>query len=284
MIVLLGGNGYIGQEFRRQLVERDLDYIAPSHDQLDALNFDALYWYLKDDRPYLVINAAGYAGKPNVDACEKNKEATFNANVLLPVNISHACLAASVPWIHVSSGCIYNGSGPFSETDAPNFSFRSPPCSYYSGTKAQAEELIVGGRAYVCRLRIPFDERDGPRNYMSKIQRYARVYNAVNSLSHRADFVRACLDLWKVRAAPGIYNVTNPGSVSTRQVVELIRQKLNLSRQFDYWNSDEEFYQQAAATPRSSCVLDVSKLLATGVRMRPVEEALADALDHWKPE
>jgi UDP-glucose 4,6-dehydratase len=39
----------------------------------------------------------------------------------------------------------------------------------------------------------------------------------------------------------------------------------------------------AAKTPRSNCILDVSKLLATGVPMRPVEEALADALQQWSP-
>jgi UDP-glucose 4,6-dehydratase len=39
----------------------------------------------------------------------------------------------------------------------------------------------------------------------------------------------------------------------------------------------------AAKTPRSNCILDVSKLLAAGVAMRPVEEALAEALRQWRP-
>ena len=30
----------------------------------------------------------------------------------------------------------------FTETDAPNFSFRDPPCSFYSGTKALGEEVV----------------------------------------------------------------------------------------------------------------------------------------------
>jgi UDP-glucose 4,6-dehydratase len=48
--------------------------------------------------------------------------------------------------------------------------------------------------------------------------------------------------------------------------------------------SDEEFYKTAAKTPRSNCVMDVSKLLAAGVKIRGVEEALADSLNNWKPE
>ena len=47
----------------------------------------------------------------------------------------------------------------FTETDPPNFSFRDPPCSFYSGTKALGEEAIAGiGQSYIWRLRIPFDE------------------------------------------------------------------------------------------------------------------------------
>ena len=108
----------------------------------------------------------------------------------------------------------------FNENDEPNFSFRQPPCSFYSGTKALGEEAISGvGQSYLWRLRIPFDEFDNPRNYLTKVQRYPKVYDNVNSISHRADFVRACLDLWELRAPFGIYNVTNPGFVTTREVI-----------------------------------------------------------------
>ncbi len=104
----------------------------------------------------------------------------------------------------------------------------------------------------------------------------------MNSLSHRGDFARACLDLWERRAPFGTYNVTNPGFVTTRQVAQLLRKRLNLNHPFAFWENDEEFYRVAAKAPRSNCVLDVSKLLATGVKLRPVEEALDDAFAHWQ--
>ena len=96
--------------------------------------------------------------------------------------------------------------------------------------------------------------------------------------------MRACLDLWERRAPFGTYNVTNPGFVTTRQVVGQIERRLKLTRKFEFWESDEEFYKVAAKTPRSNCVLNVSKLLATGISLRPVEEALADSLTRWVPE
>jgi len=315
MVFLLGSTGYIGSAFAEQLRQRGVPFKALSRKDADYSRFDTLLRLLRETKPDFLVNAAGYTGKPNVDACETAQADTLAGNTLLPQTIAQACAAADVPWGHVSSGCIFSGakimnsgnlrvekdlSRPefkelaekdpsairgFTETDEPNFTFRSPPCSFYSGTKALAEEAIAGvGRSYIWRLRIPFDEWDNSRNYLSKIQRYSKVYDNVNSISHRADFVRACLDLWERHAPFGIYNVTNPGFVTTRQVAELIEKKLKLNRHLEFWKDDAEFYRIAAKTPRSNCVLDVSRLLSTGVRVRPVNEALEAALGEWKPE
>jgi UDP-glucose 4,6-dehydratase len=66
--------------------------------------------------------------------------------------------------------------------------------------------------------------------------------------------------------------------------VQLIEKHLKPARKFEFWASDEEFYKVAAKTPRSNCVMDVSKLLATGVKIRGVEAALEHSLKNWKPE
>ncbi|HVU09546.1 MAG TPA: sugar nucleotide-binding protein [Verrucomicrobiae bacterium] len=315
MILLLGASGYIGEAFAAELRQRKMDFIPLSRKQVDYTRFDLLLEFLRVKKPKFVINAAGYTGKPNVDACELDKAGTLLGNALLPQTIAHACAAFGIPWGHISSGCIFSGAkvvengkvraekdmtkpelralaekSPekilgYTETDAPNFSFRDLPCSFYSGSKALGEEAIAGiGQSYIWRLRIPFDEFDNSRNYLSKVQRYAKVYDNVNSISHRTDFVRACLDLWEKRVPFGIYNVTNPGFITTRHVVELIEKFLKSPHKFEYWASDEEFYKIAAKTPRSNCVMDVSKLLSAGVKIRPVEEALEDSLRNWKPE
>jgi dTDP-4-dehydrorhamnose reductase len=271
-----------------------------------------LFDYVRKIRPEFVINAAGFSGKPNVDACEIERMETFQANTLLPQTIGRVCLMTNTPWAHVSSGCIYSGAKVFedrqmrierdlnraelrerfevhpetffgfTELDEPNFSFRSPPCSFLAGTKALAEEALRGlGQTYLWRARLPFDERDGPCNVLSKLQRYHKVYDHVTSLSHLGDFVRACLDLAERRAAFGIYNIANPGAVTTRQVIELIQRTLKPLRDFEYW-SDDEFYNVEGRAPRSNCILDVSKLLRTGIKMRPVTEALEEALTRWQ--
>ena len=315
MTILLGATGYIGQAFAEAMDQRGQPFNALSRKRVDYTHYDSLLQFLRQTKPSFLINAAGYTGKPNVDACENDRAGTLAGNTLLPQSIAHACLVTNTPWGHVSSGCIFCGakivengkariekdlSTPelkalaeqhpaavqgYTELDEPNFTFRRPPCSFYSGSKALAEEAIAGlGQVYVWRLRIPFDEFDNPRNYLTKVQRYAKVYDNVNSISHRGDFVRACLDLWERRAPFGIYNVTNPGFVTTRSVVGLLEKILKPNRRFEFWKDDAEFYQIAAKTPRSNCVLDVSKLLAAGVKLRPVTEALEATLLNWTPE
>lgn len=315
MILLLGATGYIGEAFVLELKRRKMDFITLSRSQVDYSRFETLLEFLRAKKPSFVVNAAGYTGKPNVDACELDKAGTLVGNVLLPQTIAHACAEAGIPWGHVSSGCIYSGAkilvdgqvraekdftkpelralaekNPaairgFTETDTPNFSFRDLPCSFYSGTKALGEEAMTGiGQSYIWRLRIPFDEFDNKRNYLSKVQRYSKVYDNLNSISHRADFVKACLDTWELRSPFGIYNVTNPGFVTTKHVVEQIEKILKPAKKFEFWANDEEFYKVAAKTPRSNCVMDVSKLLAAGVKIRGVEEALEDSLKNWQPE
>lgn len=312
MILLLGASGYVGQSFAAELSRRGTPFTPLSRREVDYSRFDALMAFLRRIKPSFVINAAGHAGVPNVDACETARAETLAGNTLLPITIAHACAAAGVPWGHVSSGCIYNGAwlgekdsrqlaadlnqpevrriaetkpdalAGFTETDEPNFTFRHPPCSFYSGSKALAEEAITGlGQTFLWRMRMPFDQLDHPKNYLTKLLRYDRLYDNLNSLSHRGDFVRVCLDLWERRAPFGLYNVTNSGFTSTRRVVRLIEKLLKPGRSFQFFASDEEFYRVAAKTPRSNCVLDVSKLLNAGLKLRPVEEALVDSLTHW---
>jgi dTDP-4-dehydrorhamnose reductase len=141
--------------------------------------------------------------------------------------------------------------------------------------------MLPLGNGYLWRCRIPFDGINNPRNYLTKVQTYSKVYDNVNSISHRTDFVRACLDLWKLRAPFGIYNVTNPGWITTRHVIKQIEKILKPNKSFEFWADDAEFYKFAKA-PRSNCVMDTSKLLSAGVKIRPVDEALDGSLKNWK--
>lgn len=287
MIILLGGSGYVGTAFQRHLQGLRTEFQVVSRKTLDYSNGEMLAKFLRQRRPEFVVNAAGFTGRPNVDACEVAKADCLAGNALLPGVIRAACEATGTPWGHVSSGCIFTGAHPdgkgFLEQDVPNFSFRTNNCSFYSGCKALGEELLTGAEnCYVWRLRIPFNEMDSPRNYVSKMMRYDRLLEARNSLSQLDEFVAACFSCWQKRVPFGKYNLTNPGSVSTRDVVDLISRHQLSTKTFSFFDSEEQFMNVAAKTPRSNCVLATSKAQAAGILMSPVHDALEKAMKSWR--
>lgn len=286
MILLLGGSGYIGQAFQTFLEKEKISFRNIARKDVDYYDKTKLAKLIRETKATFLINAAGYTGKPNVDACETNKTDTLLGNAILPGIIREVCESVKLPWGHVSSGCIYTGRRPdgngFTEVDPPNFSFRTNNCSFYSGAKALGEEVLEGAEnCYVWRLRIPFNHIDSPRNYLTKLLKYEYLLEAENSISHLNDFVNACIASWQKRIPSGIYNITNPGSVTTKEVVELIRENLAPDHNFKFFKNEDEFMQKAAQTPRSNCVLDNSKIIEAGIELRPVREAIIDSLSNW---
>ena len=287
MILLLGGTGYVGQAYQALLTKRNIAFRTVSRADVDYTRLEKLAKLIADTRPEFLINAAGYSGKPNVDACELHKAECLFGNAVLPGIIREACAEAKVPWGHVSSGCIYSGRRPdgggFREDDVPNFSFRTNNCSFYSGTKALGEEVLAGAPdCFKWRLRIPFDHNDNPRNYITKLIRYQRLLEAENSISNLHEFCAATFACWERRVPFGTYNVTNRGSIFTHEVVDLIIKTGVCRKEYIFFKSDEEFMQLAAKTPRSNCVMDTYKLDSVGIPLTEVHEAVEQALRNWK--
>ncbi len=287
MILLLGGNGYVGSAIQKNLTGRGLPFTVASRVSSDYSNPNVLVKMLRELRPEFLINAAGYTGKPNVDACEIHRTECLDGNAVLPGVIREACETTQTPWGHVSSGCIFTGAkadgSGFTEKDAPNFSFRQNNCSFYSGCKALGEEVLDGAEnCFIWRLRIPFNNINSARNYISKMMRYDRLLMATNSLSQLDEFADACVASWTQRVPFGTYNLTNPGSVTTRDVVRLIQKHGLSNRDFQFFESDDQFMKLAAKTPRSNCVLDSTKAIAVGLPLSPIDEALAKAMKNWQ--
>jgi dTDP-4-dehydrorhamnose reductase len=105
---------------------------------------------------------------------------------------------------------------------------------------------------------------------------------ATNSLSQLDEFSDACVASWTQRVPFGTYNLTNPGSVTTRDVVRLIQKNGLSNRDFQFFESDDQFMKLAAKTPRSNCVLDSTKAIAAGLPLSPIEEALEKAMRNWR--
>ena len=304
MILLLGASGYIGRTFASELRRRGHCFIPLTRQAFDYTRFDFLFDYLRTMRPVFLVNAASYESEAGGSVEEGEREKMMAANAILPQMIARVCLMTKTPWGHISSGSVFCGAKVmengkpalsrrldkpgmpelfeaqpekfhgFTELDEPNVSFQDPSCNFYSGTKALAEEAIKDiGQSYLWRLRMPFNERQETCNWLWQMQRQAEVHDGIHSFSHLEDCVKACLDLWEMRAPFGTYNVTNPGAITIGRVAREMRRVL-LSPVRVRTGGDE------AAPP--SCILDCGKLLRAGVKLRPVEEALQDCLDRLR--
>lgn len=286
-VLLLGGSGFIGSAFARELAARNVDFSSVSRAQADYTKFDRVHSLLKKVRPELVINCSGVTGSPNVDWCETHRKETIAGNIIAPAAISDACYDLGVILGHVSSGCIYDGprpnDAPWTEDDPPNFDFDSGRCSFYSGTKALAEwKIAANPLAYVWRLRLPFSAEPDPKNLISKLLGYPAIYDSpANSLSHLGDCVQACVDTWLNGVKRGIYNVVNPGALTNREIVGMIQSILNPKREYDRWINESEFYRDFALAPRSNCVLSCKKLLDTGINLRPVRGVMEESVANY---
>jgi UDP-glucose 4,6-dehydratase len=289
MFLVIGRTGYVGTIFFNFLKEIRSNVVGISRSEIDYTNPRILKEFLSLKKPSFLINAAGYTGKPNVDACELAKADCLDGNAVLPGIIREVCEDLKISWGHVSSGCIYSGRQDdgrgWTEEDEPNFSFRSPPCSFYSGTKALGEEVLEGAEnCFVWRLRIPFNHEPSPRNYLRKLLNYENLLEAENSVSHLGEFVQKCVECFEKEVEPGIYNMTNPGTVTTRQVTEWMKEEGLTDKEFKFFENESHFMENAARTPRSNCVLDTSKAERASIGMRPVEEAVRESLSKMAKE
>ena len=271
MILLLGESGYLGSAFAKELDKRHLSWrTLPRKVYTDWCLFNSK---LTEDYVELVINCAAFIPKPSVSLCDHHPAETIQGNVLLPSMLAKACQLHDIPLAHISTGCLWSDGKEHVEDDPPQRGFGGW-CGFYVGTKLLAEEEVrKHPMHYIWRVRLPFDEFDNERNYLSKLARFDTVYDQRNSISHRGDFVKACLDLWELKAKWGTYNVVNQGSIKAIGIVEHMA-ILGIVSKMPTVNPSYT----------GECRLNVDKLIAAGVKMRTAQEAVDESLNNWKPE
>lgn len=250
-MITLYGHGYVGTAIAEELERQQKAFKWLHHGEE------------LPDKTGIIVNAAGYVGKPNVDACEKNRVATVHGNVAWAWRL----VEERKPVIHISSGCVYSGSNEgkgWKESDVPNFRG-----SWYSIVKQVEEDLLRPylGESYVLRIRMPFGKASHPRNLITKLREYPKLLDGVNSLSRIEDVARVAVWFAEKRPSPGVYNLCNPGAVSTREIASI----MGLEKE---WFSPGEFKAQAE---RSACVLNVEKMLKV-FPLPEVQEALKECL------
>jgi dTDP-4-dehydrorhamnose reductase len=217
---------------------------------------------LDNVKPTHVLNAAGVTGRPNVDWCESNKEATVRANVIGTLNLSDLCAARDVHCTVFATGCIFEydadhplGSGKgFSEEDTANFFD-----SWYSKTKGMVEQMLqVYPTTCILRVRMPISDDLSPRNFITKIMKYDRVVNIPNSMTVLYELLPASLVMAQKKLT-GVYNFCNPGVISHNEMLDLYIKYIDPT--YTYTNFSLEEQAKILAAGRSNNELNCTKLV-----------------------
>jgi dTDP-4-dehydrorhamnose reductase len=164
---------------------------------------------------------------------------------------------------------------PWSENDHAN------PSAFYSRTKYAADLVLsqlpnVG----IARLRMPIDGRPGPRNLITKLAGYREIIDAENSVTVIDDFIHVVRELI-ARRATGVFHVTNPGTMRHSELIALYQELVDPSYTCSWITPEQLVERGLAAKARSNCVLASSRLEEIGIRMRPIEIALRDAMTKY---
>lgn len=131
-ILITGGTGKLGKE----LVKVFPDSFRPIHKKLDITDQNAVFTYIKENRPDNIIHCAALT---SIRQCEGNRELAWKVNVGGTENLVKACLKykRNCGFIYISTACVFHGDeGWYSETDIPY------PKNFYALTKLLGEFVV----------------------------------------------------------------------------------------------------------------------------------------------
>ena len=206
MILVFGKTGQVATELQRQG-----DVTALGRDQADLSDPQGCAAVIADLKPSVVINAAAYTA---VDRAEEEDALAQMINAASPGAMAGACAHLDIPFLHVSTDYVFDGSGQRSwqETDPVS------PQNAYGRTKLAGEQAIraSGARHIILRTAWVFSAHGA--NFVKTMLRLSETRDALNVVEDQiggptpaADIAATLLilaDAMQDGAAGGTYHYT----------------------------------------------------------------------------
>lgn len=143
-VLLTGGSGQVGTEFRRRA--EGLDLLAPPRSEFDLANPSSLRAWLAREKPQLILSAGAYTA---VDRAEDEPELAFRVNRDAVGVLADHARAHAVPLIHLSTDYVFDGAkpAPYLSTDA------TAPTGVYGASKLAGEQAAASAPQHLI-LRV----------------------------------------------------------------------------------------------------------------------------------
>jgi dTDP-4-dehydrorhamnose reductase len=146
MILVFGETGQVAREIAAQA-----SVLTLSRAQADLADPAGCAAAIRLGRPRVVINAAAWTA---VDRAEAEEEAATIVNAAAPGAMARECAALGIPFVHISTDYVFDGSGTAPWTpDAP-----TAPLGAYGRSKLKGEEAVraAGGPHVILRTSWVF--------------------------------------------------------------------------------------------------------------------------------
>lgn len=148
-ILITGAYGLLGTRLSAWLSGQGYSVLRQGRGQqaefsVDPVNQQSLDTLLRETNPDAVVNLIAMT---NVDGCEQNPQAAYQANVRSVESLVQALRSSSAQLIHLSTDQVYDGIGPHDESQVD-------PCNVYALTKYAGE--LVAERCNATILRTNF--------------------------------------------------------------------------------------------------------------------------------
>lgn len=137
-LLVVGGNGQLGNCFRKISSEFELEYefVFTDSETLDIKDEGAVEEYFDELKPQFCINASAYTA---VDLAESEPEKAFAVNAEGVAHLAENCKKHGTVFIHISTDYVFDGDTniSYSEDDFTN------PQGVYGASKRKGEELAL---------------------------------------------------------------------------------------------------------------------------------------------
>lgn len=214
----------------------------------------------------VVINAAAYTA---VDAAETDRDAARLVNATAPDAMARAAAARSLPFLHVSTDYVFDGTGtrPWREDDPTG------PLGVYGQTKLEGERLVTAARGPHAILRTSWVFSAHGRNFVKTMLRLGAERETLSVVDDQrggptaaADIARA---LWTIAAAfaagrgtSGVFHYAGAPTVSWAGFAEAIFAASSLPARPEVRRIATADYPTPARRPANSA-LDCTRIRAT---------------------
>ena len=217
-VLVFGKTGQVARALIAVGSAQGVQVIALGRDDADLSDSKACAAAIAACDADAVINAAAWTA---VDAAESQEDAAYAVNAAAPAAMAEACAARGLPFVHLSTDYVFDGSeGGAWLPDAPTH-----PLSAYGRTKRAGEQLIAqaGGAFVILRTAWVFDGEG--QNFVTTMLRLSETRNALSVVADQtggptpaAAIADACLAVAKAmttgQAASGIYHLSGAPDVT----------------------------------------------------------------------